>query len=68
MYPKIKTVHEILGLLKNSGHVYNYTLDQRLKGYANIMRYRLDTCAIRPSLHHTLNFYKIPVTSEPEPL
>lgn len=32
MYPKIKTVHEILGLLKNSGHVYNYTLDERLKG------------------------------------
>lgn len=31
-YPKIKTVHEILGLLKNSGHVYTYTLDQRLKG------------------------------------
>lgn len=39
-----------------------------MEGYANIMRYRLDTCAIRPSLHHTLNFYMIPVTSEPEPL
>lgn len=32
MYPKIKTVHEILESLKNSGHGYNYTIDQRWKG------------------------------------
>lgn len=32
MYPKIKTVHEILESLKNSGHGYNYTLGQRLTG------------------------------------
>lgn len=55
-------------LNKNSSrHGYNYILAQRLKGML-IVRYRLDTCAIRPSLHYTLNFSKIPVTSEPEPL
>lgn len=32
MYLKIKIVYEIFGLFKNSGYVYNYILDQRLKG------------------------------------